>query len=53
MEEHISVFAEFPFVICDQDGVVDRAASREEAEEYVASMPAEKLTIRDQREEED
>lgn len=43
-------YPEFPFVICDKDGVVDRAASREEAEAYVASMPAESLTFYDERE---
>ena len=47
METH---YEEFPFVICDEDGVVDRVATAQEADEYIASMPAESLTFYDSRE---
>jgi hypothetical protein len=36
-------FPDFPYVILDEDGVVDRVATQEEAEAYVASMPDETL----------
>lgn len=32
-------YPEFPYVILDADGVVDRVATVAEAEEYIASMP--------------
>ncbi len=49
MEAFVTEFSEFPIVISDADGVVDRAATVAEAEEYIASMPDAGLTFYDQR----